>query len=56
MRFPRTVGEAPTASQANRGHPGPATDAPGVLDALVAAGADCARLDRSHGRHASHRR
>jgi pyruvate kinase len=27
---------------------GPATDAPGVLDALVAAGADCARLNCSH--------
>jgi pyruvate kinase len=28
---------------------GPATDAPGVLDALVSAGMDCARLDCSHG-------
>src|SRR5919198_333418 len=28
---------------------GPATDAPGVLDALVAAGIDCARLNCSHG-------
>jgi pyruvate kinase len=28
---------------------GPATDAPGVLDALVAAGLDCARLNCSHG-------
>jgi pyruvate kinase len=28
---------------------GPATDAPGVLDALVAAGVDCARLNCSHG-------
>jgi len=28
---------------------GPATDAPGVLDALVAAGMDCARLNCSHG-------
>ena len=28
---------------------GPATDAPGILDALVAAGMDCARLNCSHG-------
>jgi pyruvate kinase len=28
---------------------GPATDGPGVLDALVAAGVDCARLNCSHG-------
>ena len=28
---------------------GPATDAPGVLDALIAAGMDCARLNCSHG-------
>ena len=28
---------------------GPATDAPGVLDSLVAAGIDCARLNCSHG-------
>ena len=28
---------------------GPATDTPGVLDALVAAGMDCARLNCSHG-------
>ena len=28
---------------------GPATDPPGVLDALVAAGIDCARLNCSHG-------
>jgi pyruvate kinase len=28
---------------------GPATDTPGVLDALVAAGLDCARLNCSHG-------
>jgi pyruvate kinase len=28
---------------------GPATDPPGVLDALVAAGMDCARLNCSHG-------
>jgi pyruvate kinase len=28
---------------------GPATDAPGVLDALVAAGLDCARVNCSHG-------
>src|SRR5947209_2276469 len=30
---------------------GPATDIPGVLDALVAAGLDCARLNCSHGTH-----
>jgi pyruvate kinase len=28
---------------------GPATDAPGVLDSLIAAGLDCARLNCSHG-------
>ena len=28
---------------------GPATDAPGVLDSLLAAGIDCARLNCSHG-------
>jgi pyruvate kinase len=28
---------------------GPATDKPGVVDAIVAAGADCARLNCSHG-------
>jgi len=28
---------------------GPATDAPGALDQLVAAGLDCARLNCSHG-------
>ena len=28
---------------------GPATDEPGVLEALVAAGIDCARLNCSHG-------
>ena len=28
---------------------GPATDAPGVLDRLVAAGMDCARVNCSHG-------
>jgi pyruvate kinase len=28
---------------------GPATDAPGVLDSLLAAGVDCARLNCSHG-------
>jgi pyruvate kinase len=35
---------------------GPATDAPGVLDALVAAGLDCARLNCSHGDHEDLRR
>src|SRR3712207_2797219 len=30
---------------------GPATDPPGVLDRLVAAGLDCARLNCSHGTH-----
>src|SRR5262245_21429540 len=28
---------------------GPATDPPGVIDRLVAAGMDCARLNCSHG-------
>jgi pyruvate kinase len=35
---------------------GPATDAPGVLDALVAAGMDCARLNCSHGTQEDQRR
>ncbi len=35
---------------------GPATDTPGVLDALVAAGVDCARLNCSHGTHEDLRR
>src|SRR3954471_7004439 len=35
---------------------GPATDAPGVLDRLVAAGLDCARLNCSHGTHEDLRR
>src|SRR5829696_6416882 len=35
---------------------GPATDAPGVLDRLVAAGVDCARLNCSHGTHDDLRR
>ena len=35
---------------------GPATDPPGVLDALVAAGIDCARLNCSHGTHEELRR
>jgi pyruvate kinase len=35
---------------------GPATDEPGVLDALVAAGMDCARLNCSHGNVADLRR
>jgi len=35
---------------------GPATDPPGVLDRLVAAGVDCARLNCSHGTHDDLRR
>ena len=35
---------------------GPATDAPGVLDALLAAGIDVARINFSHGIEADHRR
>jgi pyruvate kinase len=35
---------------------GPATDADGVLDRLVAAGLDCARLNCSHGSHEDLRR
>ena len=35
---------------------GPATDRPGVLDELVAAGLDCARLNCSHGTHEDLRR
>jgi pyruvate kinase len=35
---------------------GPATDPPGVLDRLVAAGIDCARLNCSHGTHDDLRR
>ena len=35
---------------------GPATDPPGVLDRLVAAGMDCARLNCSHGTHEDLRR
>jgi pyruvate kinase len=35
---------------------GPATDEPGVLDRLVAAGMDCARLNCSHGTHDDLRR
>ncbi len=34
---------------------GPASSDPEVLDALVAAGLDCARLNFSHGTHESHR-
>jgi len=33
---------------------GPASSSPEVLDALVAAGMDCARLNFSHGDHAGH--
>ena len=35
---------------------GPATDPPGVLDRLVAAGVNCARLNCSHGTHEDLRR
>ena len=35
---------------------GPATDAPGVLDELVASGMSCARLNCSHGTHDDLRR
>ena len=35
---------------------GPATDAPGKLDQLIAAGLDCARLNCSHGTHDDLRR
>src|SRR4051794_41726250 len=35
---------------------GPATDAPGVLDRLVAAGLSCARVNCSHGTHDDLRR
>jgi pyruvate kinase len=35
---------------------GPATDPPGMLDRLVAAGVDCARLNCSHGTHDDLRR
>jgi len=35
---------------------GPATDPPGVLDRLITAGLDCARLNCSHGTHADLRR
>src|ERR671921_78843 len=35
---------------------GPATDRPGVLDQLVAAGLDCARLNCSHGTQDDQRR
>ncbi len=34
---------------------GPASSAPEVIDRLIAAGLDCARLNFSHGDHASHR-
>src|SRR5262249_22772946 len=33
---------------------GPATDRPGVLEAMVAAGMDVARLNFSHGEHKDH--
>src|SRR5690554_8115288 len=34
---------------------GPASSEPEILDRLVAAGLDCARLNFSHGSHESHR-
>jgi pyruvate kinase len=34
---------------------GPASDTPELIDRLIAAGLDCARLNFSHGDHASHR-
>ena len=34
---------------------GPATDAPGVLDAILRAGVDVVRLNMSHGTHEAHR-
>jgi len=33
---------------------GPATDAPGVLAAMVRAGMDVARINLSHGTHEDH--
>ena len=33
---------------------GPATDAPGALEALVAAGVDAVRINFSHGNRADH--
>ncbi len=35
---------------------GPASDAPGMMKALIEAGMDCARLNFSHGDHAEHAR
>ena len=35
---------------------GPATDGPGTLDQLLAAGVDCCRLNASHGTHDDLRR
>jgi pyruvate kinase len=35
---------------------GPSTDPPGVLDQMIAAGLDCARLNCSHGTHDDLRR
>src|ERR1700751_5922399 len=59
---PPARGDAPGDTPCERGVPvvfsrrtkivatlGPATDQPGVLDALVAAGIDCARVNCSHG-------
>ena len=33
---------------------GPATERPGVVDALIANGMNCARFNFSHGDHAEH--
>ncbi|MDP2332263.1 MAG: pyruvate kinase, partial [Reyranella sp.] len=35
---------------------GPATDAPGVLEALARSGMNVARVNLSHGEHAEHAR
>ena len=35
---------------------GPATDAPGIIEGLIAHGMDCARFNFSHGDHAGHKK